>query len=87
MHPMIVIVLAQRSLTKLDTMSNLIKEGYFNLSTVLNFKKPMDVPIEYIQTRAYEDKQRKHEFRRSSYVQMEIGELVVTYLSVLTTCM
>ena len=38
MHPMFVIVLAQRSLTKLDTMSNLIKEGYFNLSTILNLK-------------------------------------------------
>ena len=35
---MFVIVLAQRSLTKLDTMSNLIKEGYFNLSTMLNLK-------------------------------------------------
>ena len=38
MHPMFVIVLAQRSLTKLNTMSNLIKEGYFNLSTELNSK-------------------------------------------------
>ena len=35
---MFVIVLAQHSLTKLDTMSNLIKEGYFNLSTMLNLK-------------------------------------------------
>ena len=35
---MFVIVLAQRSLTKLDTMFNLIKEGYFNLSTMLNLK-------------------------------------------------
>ena len=47
----------------------------------------MDVPIEYIQTRAYEHKQRKHEFQSSSYVQMEIGELGVTYLSALTTYM
>ena len=38
MHPMFVIVLAQCSLTKLDTMSNFIKEGYFNLSTMLNLK-------------------------------------------------
>ena len=35
---MFVIVLAQHSLAKLDTMSNLIKEGYFNLSTMLNLK-------------------------------------------------
>ena len=47
----------------------------------------MDVPIEYIQTRAYEHKQQKHEFQSSSYVQMEIGELGVTNLSALTTCM
>jgi hypothetical protein len=26
------------SITKLDSMSNLIKEGYFNLSTTLNLK-------------------------------------------------
>ena len=47
----------------------------------------MDVPIEYIQTRAYEHKQRNHEFQSSSYVQMETGELGVTYLNELTTCM
>ena len=47
----------------------------------------MDVPIEYIQTRAYEHKLQMHEFQSSSYVQMEIGELGVTYLTALTTCM
>ena len=47
----------------------------------------MDVPIEYIQTRAYKQKQRKYEFQSSSYIQMEIGELGVTYLSALTTYM
>jgi hypothetical protein len=47
----------------------------------------MDIPIEYIQTRAYEHKQRRHEFQRSSYVQMEISELGVTYLNALTTYM
>jgi hypothetical protein len=32
----------------------LIKEGHFNLSTMLNLKRPMDVPYECIQTRAYD---------------------------------
>ena len=30
------------SLIKLDTISYLIKEGFFNLSTMLNLKNPMD---------------------------------------------
>jgi hypothetical protein len=32
----------------------LIKEGLFNLTTMLNLKRSMDVPYEYIQTRAYD---------------------------------
>jgi hypothetical protein len=30
------------------------KEGHCNLSILLNLKRPMDVPYEYIQTRAYD---------------------------------
>jgi hypothetical protein len=42
------------SLNKISTPCQiLIKEGHFNLSTMLNLKRPMDVPIEYTQTRTY----------------------------------
>ena len=36
----------------------LIKEGLFNLSTMLNFKRSMDVPAECIQTGAYDINKR-----------------------------
>jgi len=65
-------------------MSNLIKEGYFILSTMLNLKS---LWMYQLNTSKPEHKQQKHEFQSSSYVQMEISELGVTYLSALTTCM
>ena len=49
----------------------MIKEGHFNLSTMLNLKRPMDVPIEYTQTRAYIINKGGMDFERSSNIPME----------------
>ena len=71
----------------------MIKEGHFNLSTILNLKGPMDVPYEYIQTRAYDINTRSmnlYEQVLYSYGdknEWRVGEHLfnVAYLSVLTS--
>ena len=68
-------------------MSNLIKKGYFNISTTLNSKSLWMHNVDTPKPEHTSKKQRKHEFQRSSYVQKEIGELGVTYLGALTICM
>ena len=67
----------------------MIKEDYFNLSTMLNLKKPMGVLIKYTQTRVYDINNRKHDFAWSRYIQWrqawvkECGEHLVCFFIII----
>ena len=68
-------------------MSNLIKADYFNLSTMLNLKILWMYQLNTSKPEHTSKNKGSMNFEWSSYVQMEIGELGVTNLSALTTCM
>ena len=69
-------------------MSNLIKEDYFNLSTMLKFKKPMDASSQKPSTPEHTSKNKgSMNFEDQVMFKKEIDELGVTYLSALTICM
>ena len=84
---MFVIVLAQLSLTKLNTMSNLIKEGYFNLSTMLNLKSLWMYQSNTSKPEHTNKNKGSMNFEDQVMFKKGIGEVGVTYLSALTICM
>jgi hypothetical protein len=51
----------------------LIKEDYFNLSTMLNLKRPMDISCTIASKPDIYHRQEKHEFIRTNYFLMEIN--------------